>query len=250
MPTVSVFIITKNEEENILRCLESVKPIADEIVVVDDFSTDRTLEICKQEGCRVFEHKFTGYAAQKQFALEQTTCDWVLSLDADEVLTPKSEIELLEWKTRTDIEENGYKIPFDLIYLGHLMKFSGTCVAKLRLFCRTKGRFMEVTVHEDIILEGKIGRMKYHILHYSYRDLSHHIQKLNTYTSDAARGYIQKNRRFSHFQAVLKFPVNFFIFYFLRLGILDGFPGFMWSLLASFYGTLKIAKTIELQKKK
>ena len=258
MPRLSVVIIAFNEEKNILRCIRSVQPVADEIVLVDSGSADSTIAIAREAGCRIFERPFDGYGKQKQFAVDQAVNDWVFSLDADEVVSPGllSELQLLfqsrakEFSDSHSAEEDevsSYTIPFSLCFMGKILKHSGTGREHhLRIFNRQQGHFTETPVHEGIVTRGKTKVLNGKIIHYSYRDIRHHIEKINTYTTQAAEGYVAQKKRFSKGWVALKFPISFFTFYFIRLGILDGYPGFMWSFLAAFYGAVKIAKTIEL----
>ncbi|MFH1161300.1 MAG: glycosyltransferase family 2 protein [bacterium] len=248
MPTITVVIIAFNEEHNIRRCIESVKPLAGEIVVVDSMSTDQTGAICQSLGCRVIRREFDGFGTQKQFAVDQATHDWVFSIDADETVTPELVDEIRELFREPTLEEAGFTMCFSLVYLGRKLKHGGAgSDYHLRLFNRKKGGFTRVKVHEGVIVTGKIRQLRGELLHYSYRNLTHHLEKLNYYTSRAAEGYIQKGKRFSRIWAALKFPVSFIQFYFLKGGFLDGYPGFMWSLLAALYAVLKIAKSIELR---
>jgi glycosyltransferase involved in cell wall biosynthesis len=255
MTKLSVTIITLNEEANILRTLESVKPFADEIVVVDSMSTDLTARICTDFGCRVIQRKFDGYGATKQFAVDQAANDWIFSIDADEEVSAELQHEIrLMFADRPEISENqhyaAFMVPRVLHFMGRIMKHS--CVGEellLRLFDRTRGRFTTVAVHESIETEGDAGKLRGRLVHYSYRDISHHIEKLNGYTSLAANDYHKKGKKFSKVWAALKFPVSFFKFYILKGGFRDGYPGFMWSFLAGVYGTLKVAKTIEMSEK-
>jgi glycosyltransferase involved in cell wall biosynthesis len=250
---LSVVIITHNEEAVILRCLESVRSIADEILVVDSFSTDRTADLCKACGCHVLQKEFTGYGPQKQFAVNQAANDWVLSLDADEVVTSDLALEINREIRNNDyeIQKSGYKIPFSLHYMGKILKHSGVGNERhLRIFDRRKGGFSLVPVHEGIEITGSTGVFSGKIIHYSYRDIRHHIDKINTYTSRAAEGYVRKGRSFPKWWVALKMPVSFFTFYFIKGGILDGYPGFIWSFLAAFYASLKIVKTIEISMEK
>jgi glycosyltransferase involved in cell wall biosynthesis len=251
MQQLSVVIITHNEEENIPRCILSVKNLADEILVVDSFSEDRTVEICNSSGCKVISHSFEGYGQQKQFGVEQAANGWILSLDADEVISDELKQEIKTLLQKETISHGGYQIPFSLFYMGRILKYSGTGNEfHLRLFDRTKGRFTVVKVHEGVEVNGPVGTLKGKILHYSYRDLFHHLQKINTYTTQAAEGYTAQGRRFSKAWVVIKFPVSFFVFYIIKLGILDGYPGFLWSFFAALYGSVKVAKTIEMQENK
>jgi glycosyltransferase involved in cell wall biosynthesis len=251
MQKLSVVIITHNEEENILRCIDSIKDLADEILVVDSFSADRTVEICNSCGCRVISHQFEGYGQQKQFGVDQAGNDWILSLDADEVVTDELKQEIRNMLQKEPVPHRGYLIPFSLFYMGRILRYSGTGKEfHLRLFDRTKGRFTEVKVHEGVEVNGPVGTLKGKVIHYSYHDLFHHLQKINTYTTQAAEGYTNRGRTFSKTWVVFKFPISFFIFYVIKLGILDGYPGFLWSFFAAFYGSVKVAKTIEMQEKK
>jgi glycosyltransferase involved in cell wall biosynthesis len=248
MHKLSVVIITYNEEENILRCVNSVNGLADEIVIVDSLSTDRTAEICRSAGCKVIPHAFEGYGQQKQFAVDHAANDWILSLDADEVVTPELKAEIKALMEQDSIPCDGYRICFSLFYMGRELRRFGS--HSLRLFDRRKSRFRVVMVHESVEADGTIGNLKGRIIHYSYRDLSHHFQKINSYTSRAAEENAKDGKHYRKAWVAFKFPVSFFIYYFIRLGILDGYPGFLWSFFAALYGSLKVAKTIELQKKK
>jgi glycosyltransferase involved in cell wall biosynthesis len=253
MPKLSVVIITRNEEKNILHCLNSVKGVADEIVVVDSMSADNTPEICRKFGCNVFSREFDGYGSQKQFAVDKASNDWVFSIDADEVVSEKlqNEINLLfRQGPADDIAHPAYKIPFSLCYMGRILRYGGVGNEfHLRLFNRTAGKFTTVPVHEGIEVKGTWGVLKGKIIHHSYRDISHHLEKINTYTSQAAEGYQRRGKSFSKIWVALKFPTSFISYYFVKRGFLDGHPGFMWSFLAAVSATLKVAKTIELSRK-
>ncbi|MCK9218813.1 MAG: glycosyltransferase family 2 protein [Bacteroidales bacterium] len=255
MLSISVVIIVRNEEKVILRCLNSVQPFADEIVVVDSCSNDHTATICRDFGCKVFQREFDGFGSQKQFAVNQATHDWVFSIDADEVVTDELQQEILTIKKdfkptaeKTGNQDVGFRIPFSLCFMGHIMRYSG--VGKevhLRIFNRTHGRFTLVPVHEGIEVQGHVGLLKGKIIHYSYRNISHHLEKINGYTTQAAQGYFDQGKVYSKLWPALKFPASFLSFYVLKKGFMDGYPGFMWSFLAAVYATLKVAKTIELK---
>ena len=256
MPELSVVIITRNEEKNILRCLESVRPVAGEIVVVDSMSADRTPQICRDFGCKVFFREFDGYGRQKQFAVDMASNDWVLSIDADEVVSEELREELRKvfdqagHRVTESQSQSGYNIPFSLFFMGKVLRHGGVGNEfHLRLFNRTKGGFTTVPVHEGIEVQGPVGILKGRIIHYSFRDISHHLEKINIYTSQAAEGYQNREKSFSKGWIAFKFPVSFISCYFIKLGFLDGYPGFIWSFLAAVYSTLKAAKTIELTRK-
>jgi glycosyltransferase involved in cell wall biosynthesis len=247
MTGLTVTIITHQEERNISRCLEAIKGLPGEILVVDSFSTDKTVEICESYGSRVILREFKGYVDQKQFAVNEAKNDWVLLLDADEVVTEVLKNELTSLFKQEKIPFCGYEIRFSLFYLGKIMHHSGVGFEHhLRLFNRKSGAFKFSNVHEEIKLNGPAGRLKGAIIHYSYNDLHHHLEKSNIYTSLAAQHYIQKGKRYHKLWVAFKFPLTFLIYYFIKGGILDGYPGFMWSFFAAFYTTVKIAKTIEM----
>ncbi|MDP1620713.1 MAG: glycosyltransferase family 2 protein [Bacteroidales bacterium] len=257
MPKLSVVIITFNEETNIRRTLDSVKPIADEIVVVDSMSTDNTIDICREFGCKVYQREFDGYGTQKQFATEQASNDWIFSIDGDEVVTDELQKEILTMFTDmtgtgfSGPNHSGYFVHRSLHFMGKILRHSGVGKESLlRLFNRTKGGFTTVTVHEGVEVTGSTGTLQGRLIHYSYRGISHHLEKINTYTSLAAEEYIKKGRSFPLFWVALKFPATFLTVYIIKGGILDGYPGFMWSFLAAIYASLKVAKTIERSQKK
>jgi glycosyltransferase involved in cell wall biosynthesis len=249
MPPISAVIIVKNEEERIRACLDSLKPCAAEIVVVDSMSTDHTPEICMEYGCRVIRREFDGYGNQKQFAVDQAVNDWVLSVDADEVLGPELQEEMKGLSASGELPFDAYTIPFSLVYMGRILKHSGVGnESHLRLFSRKKGRFTTSPVHEGVHTSGSTGKLKNRILHYSYRDISHHLEKINIYTSQASAGLVKRGKTFTPLRIAIKFPVSFFVCYIIKGGLLDGYPGFLWSYFAAFYTTVKFAKTRELQK--
>ena len=253
MPRLSVAIITLNEALNIKRCIDSVNSFASEILVVDSGSVDGTADMCEACGCRVLSRAFDGFASQKQFAVDNALYDWVFSIDADEVVSPELEKELQEFAGTTipgeELTVKGYYIPFVLHFMGRIIKHCGKG-KNLRLFDRRHCRFNNVPVHETIEVEGKPGTMKGRIIHYSYRDISHHLEKINFYSSRAAEGYHRKGKKFPLILLPFRLPATFGIFYFRMLGFLDGYPGFMWAFLAGIYSTIKAAKTIELDKLK
>jgi len=249
MTKLTVVIITHNEEDAIQRCLDSVKPVADEIVVVDSLSDDYTAEICRTNGCKVFSREFDGYGAQKQFGVDQASNNWILSVDADEVLTKELQEEINRVKTDL-IGNTGFKIPFSLSYMGKILKHGGVGhESHLRLFNRNKGRFTQVPVHEGVEVDGTIGLLKGKIIHYSYHDLSHQLEKINKYSSQAAQNFRNKGKSFPKWWVALKFPASFFTIYFIKKGFLDGYAGFLWSFLNAIYATAKVAKTIEQDQK-
>ena len=244
---LSVVIITLNEERNIRRAVTSVLPVADEVVVVDSGSADGTAGICRELGCRWIVRDFDGYGIQKQFAVDEARHDWVLVLDADEEATPALLEEIRKLKALPGGPPcAGYRIPRSLFYMGRILRHGGAGGERLlRLFDRRRGRFTQVAVHEEIVSEGSTGNLQGALVHHSYANLAHHLDKLNTYSTLAAEDYRRAGRRFPKAWAAVKFPVTFFTFYILKGGFRDGYPGFVWSFLAGVYAAVKIAKTLE-----
>jgi glycosyltransferase involved in cell wall biosynthesis len=246
MKGLSVIIIVKNEKDNIRNCLESVK-WAQEIVVVDDWSTDSTLEICKEYTDRIYQKKLTSYGEQKQFALDKATGEWVLSIDADEIVTPELKREI---SAAINQKFDGFYIKRRFYFLNHLMRFGGCGREKyLRLFKRNKGRFGEGLVHEKIIVNGKIGQIKGYIIHKSYKDIFHYFEKFNRYTTLAAEQKFKQGKKATLYHFFIPL-LEFFYKFFLKLGFLDGIPGFLWASFSSFYVFTKYAKLWEMQRSK
>ena len=245
---LSVVIITCNEETDLPGCLDSVRELGAEIVVVDNHSADRTLEIARRHTSNVHTRAFNGFAAQKQFAIEKATRSWMLSLDADERLTPGLAREIKALLSGAPAE-SGYEIPFEIHYLGRRLRFGGLGSERhLRLFRKDCGRFSG-DVHEGFALAGPVGRLSGKIQHYPYRDLDEHLDKLNRYTTMAARAGLVQGRRITPFHHLLP-PWVFFVRYGLRLGFLDGRAGLMQAVMAAFTTWTKYMKLAELQSRK
>jgi glycosyltransferase involved in cell wall biosynthesis len=274
---LSVVIITFNEEANIGRTLESVKPlVADgkgEIIVVDSGSTDRTVEIAKSFGAKVFVDEWKGYAAQKNSAIDKATGDWILSLDADEVVErdlaslvayviskrqphPKQELLSAMGVTTSHADLQGFWIQRRNLFLGRWLRHGGFWPdLKLRLFRKGSGRFENRAVHEDIAFAGKAGRLKgvlSALVHHSYPTLSDYIDHMNRYSSLGAEMVVAKRNgrvRFSVINIVLRPLATFLYNYFLRLGFLDGREGLLLHLYHAVYVSWKYAKAWELSRK-
>jgi glycosyltransferase involved in cell wall biosynthesis len=263
---LSVVIITNNEEANIGRTLASVQPlVADgkgEVIIVDSGSTDRTVEIARSFGTKVFFEEWKGYAAQKNSAIGKATGDWILSLDADEALSEDlpNEVMLalgrqanLKVEIQLDRPEflDGFLIPRRNFFLGKWIKRGGFWPdPKLRLFRRGKGRFEDRVVHEDVSLEGRTGRLIHPLLHHSYPTLADYIDHMNRYSSLGAEMTVAGGRRgFSFFNIVLRPWATFLYNYFFRLGFLDGREGLLLHLYHGVYVSWKYAKAWELARK-
>jgi glycosyltransferase involved in cell wall biosynthesis len=242
---ISVFIITFNEEKIIEQCLKNLS-WANEIIVVDSKSTDKTVAICEKYGAKVFLKDFENYGKQKQFALNKTNNDWVLSLDADEVLSDGliDEIKSLNLK---NTKIHGYLIPRTHIFLNKIFKYgSENRKPILRLFNKNNGSFLENKVHEKIIVEGEIGKLKNELLHYTVIDFENAILKQTKYSLLGGEFLYEKNKKVSVFKVIIKFPFEFIRVYFFQRNFLNGYQGFIWSMLASYSSFIKYAKLFDL----
>jgi glycosyltransferase involved in cell wall biosynthesis len=285
---LSVVIITYNEEANIARTLASVQPlVADgkgEIIVVDSGSTDRTVEIAKSYGAKVFIEEWKGFAAQKNSAIDKASGDWILSLDADEEFdtglageifgamhgrhdvessdsTKRDSFEMVEEVMRVEEAEArgdpvtpvGFWIPRKNFFLGRWIRHGGFWPdPKLRLFRRGMARFEDRAVHEDARLtEGIAGHLKHALLHHSYPTLADYLDHMNRYSSLGAEMVAAKGPvRFSAFNIVVRPAATFLYNYFFRLGFLDGREGLLLHLYHATYVSWKYSKAWELSRKR
>jgi glycosyltransferase involved in cell wall biosynthesis len=268
---LSVVIITYNEEANLARTLESVKPLVEngkgEIVVVDAGSTDRTVEIAKSYSAKVFIEDWKGYAAQKNSAIEKASGDWVLSLDADEEVNSELAEELVgpvsqdsphEWcftmQLRTqNSSPAGYWIARKNFFLGRWIKHGGFWPdPKLRLFRRGTGRFEDRLVHEDVKINGQTASLpRGALLHHSYPTLTDYIDHMNRYSSLGAQmANAQKPRGFSFIDIAIRPGATFLYNYFFRLGFLDGREGLLLHLYHAVYVSWKYAKAWEMARQR
>jgi glycosyltransferase involved in cell wall biosynthesis len=238
----SVVIITQNEERNIGDALESVRDF-DDIVVVDAFSSDRTVEICKNYTERVYQHEWPGFSLQKQRAVDYAKHAWVLVLDADERVTPVLIAEMIK-----EIAGNGYSgfyVPRKNYFLGSWIRHSAWWPDyTLRLFRKETARFEPREVHEKVIVSGSTKQLMSPLLHYTYRTLSDYTNKMETYTTLAAREIVRQKGLPSPLTLVVNPMAVFVKMYFLRQGFRDGINGFMLAVLYAFQTFLKYAKAI------
>jgi glycosyltransferase involved in cell wall biosynthesis len=273
--TLSVVIITHNEEANLPRTLESVMPLVrdgkGEIIVVDSGSTDRTVEIAKSFGAKVFIEEWKGYAAQKNSAIDKASGDWILSLDADEELESELVIELCEGSSAKpnewcltmqhsrDLAQEarggapvGFRIPRKNFFIGRWIKHGGFWPdPKLRLFRKGDARFEDRLVHEDARLtQGISAKLSHTLVHHSYPTLADYIDHMNRYSSLGAEMVVAKGPvRFSVINIILRPLATFIYNYFFRLGFLDGREGLLLHLYHAAYVSWKYAKAWELGKK-
>jgi glycosyltransferase involved in cell wall biosynthesis len=238
---ISATIITCNEERNIPRVIESLR-CADEVVVVDSGSTDRTVEIASKLGARVVEMPWRGYAGQKNFASSQASNDWILSLDADEALSESLEAEIWQIK-KNGPEFDGYTMPRLAQYLGRWILHSGWYPdRKVRLFDRRNAKWVGDYVHESVVVAGRIGHLKENLLHFTCDSLSEHLKTMDRYTTLAAAQLVDQKRKIGWALLVLDPAWTFVRSYILKLGFLDGTEGLAIAYMAAFYNFLKYTK--------
>jgi glycosyltransferase involved in cell wall biosynthesis len=243
---LTVTVITHNEAPSIAAALESVS-WADEIVVIDSHSTDETAALARRYTSEVELRDWAGYGPQKNYAADRASHDWILSLDADERLTPELGAEIRELMHRGPAAQ-GYRIPRVSYYLGRWIRSTDWYPdLHLRLYDRRAARWSERRIHETVELQGSVGKLRGEMLHYPYRDISEHLTKIDQYTTLAAEQWAAEGRRATALHAFVYPRLAFFRNYILRRGFRDGQTGLVVSLLNSYYVFLKYAKLIELQ---
>lgn len=251
MVKLSVVIITFNEERNIARCLASVKGVADEIVVVDSFSTDRTAEICASFGVRFLQHPFTGYIEQKNYALGCAAFDHILSMDADEALSPELEKSILDVKSSWTHE--AFTMNRLTNYCGQFIRHGGWYPdRKIRLFKKGKGKWAGENPHDRYVPENPQNTqfLKGDLLHYSYYSIEEHIAQVNKFSSIGARSALAAGKRGSLVAIIFKPFYRFIRDYFLLAGFLDGYKGFLVAVISAHATFLKYTKLRVLQNEK
>ena len=239
---LSVIVITRNEERNIDACLRSVA-WADDIVVVDAESADRTVEFARRYTDRVFIERWAGFSAAKTSATAKALHEWVLWIDADERVTPALAEEIRGLLSGESIPCAGYRMPRKAYFLGKWIRHCGWYPGEvLRLFRKSRARFSDSPVHESLILDGPAGRLRGDLDHYTDEDLDHYFVKFNSYTTLAA-GELHRSGRRAGLAALLFRPaVTFFKMYILKRGFLDGMHGFVLCALSAAYVFAKYAK--------
>ena len=229
---LSVIIIARDEERNIGPCLDSVL-WADEVVVVDAFSQDRTVAVCQEKGVRVFRREWDGFVRQKRFALERAKGPWVLSLDADERVTEGLKQEILSILLSGDATCDGYAIPRRSYFLGKWIKHGGWYPGyQLRLFRKTKVRLPESRVHEGFVVDGRIGHLREDILHNTYPTMGHMLEKIHRYSTWLALDRLEREEKRIRWFDFFIHPVGAFLRkYVSLLGFLDGIHGLILALM-------------------
>jgi glycosyltransferase involved in cell wall biosynthesis len=244
---LSVTVITKNEAGDIGAALESVK-WADEIIVVDSESTDDTVRIARTFTDRVIVKSWPGYVDQKNFAAEQASHDWILSLDADERVTPELGNEIRTTLARP--AHAAYRMPRVTWHLGRWIRSTDWYPDyQLRLYDRRKARWTGRYVHESVAVDGSIGQLRSELQHFAYRDISDHLDTIDRYTTFAARQMRENGRRAGLLRLAAHPPLAFLRNYVARGGFREGIPGFIVSSMNAYYVFLKFAKLRELEAK-
>jgi glycosyltransferase involved in cell wall biosynthesis len=247
--SISVIIIAKNEADNLQLSLPKLH-WCDDIVLVNDNSTDNTLEIAEQFGCKIFNRAFDGFGTQKQYAVSKAAHQWILNIDADEVLSDEliKEILSIDFKNTATV---GYTIPIRHVFLGKVFLHGKESNFKhLRLFNKLSGNFDDAKVHEKVRINGPISALKNVVLHYSYKDLKHYFDKFNQYTSIGAIKLKEKGKSRSLMLTVASFPFYFLKHFFVYRNFMNGKSGFIWSYLSAWYHVVKYLKLHELNSKK
>ena len=244
MPTLSVILITRNEEANLADCLASLEGIAQQVVVVDTNSSDRTLDIAKSYGAVIAQPQdWPGFGPQKNRALDLATGEWVLSLDADERLTPALKSEIVT-AIHHSAHVDCFAIPRLSWYCGRFIRHSGWNPDYVdRLFKRGSARFSDDLVHERLIPSGQVAKLENPMLHYSFMDYSQVLQKIDRYSTASAEQAFAKGKTSTPLKAVLHGAWSFFRTYFLQAGFLDGPQGFtlaMSNAQGTYYRYIKL----------
>jgi glycosyltransferase involved in cell wall biosynthesis len=244
MVRLSVVVITLNEERNLDRCLTSVRDLCDEIIVVDSHSGDRTVEIAEQHNAKVVRQAFLGYVAQKNFATEQAKNNWILSIDADEAVSDELRTAIL--KVKASPEQDAYYVSRLTNYCGKWIRHCGWYPdKKIRLYDRTKGRWVGEQIHESWEPHSggsAIGALTGDLLHYSYYTISDHLKQIEKFSEILASRAIAQGKLPGLLKVLLAPKWKFFTDYFIKLGFLDGYHGYLVCKLSAFATFVKYSK--------
>jgi glycosyltransferase involved in cell wall biosynthesis len=246
--SISAVVITLNEEANIEGCLRSLS-FADEIVVLDSFSTDRTVELARRYTDKVSCREFVGFSDQKNAAIELATGEWVFIVDADEVV-PVGLAKEIAAAVQTD-EFDSYRMPRSTDFLGRNMRHSGWYPDyQLRLARKSKAHIPDRLVHETLEVDGACGTLKNALIHYSYPDLNTYLRKMLLYTGSAARQKAREGRKASPLDLLLNPPMVFFKMYVIKQGFMDGLHGLVLSVLSACSAAIRYITLWELNRDK
>jgi len=246
---ISVTIIALNEEADLPRCLESLD-FADEVILVDSGSTDRTVEIAKAKGAKVIQEPWHGYGAQKNFAMGHATRPWVLNIDADEVITPELREEIFR-EIASDKAADGYAVARKTFYMGRWIRYGGWYPNYVtRLVRRERGRWTEPNVHEELRVEGELRQLRNPMLHYTFSDTADQVRTNMRYARQGALDLSAKGMAPSYMKLLAKPLGKFCETYFLKRGFLDGLPGLIISVNAAHSMFLKYAYLMEMSRRR
>ncbi|MGL4391847.1 MAG: glycosyltransferase family 2 protein [Fusobacteriaceae bacterium] len=242
-------MITLNEEKNLERTLKAVEGLADEIIIVDSGSTDKTVLIAEKFGAKVIFQKWLGYGQQRNIAIENSSGEWILCIDADEEIQPKLSKKIKE--IINCIDENSKEVVFEIkmisVCFGKILRYGGwgECYS-VRFFKKGKGYFNSNDVHEEFVTDCKILKIEEHLLHYSYLTLEEYFSRFNRYTTEGALEYYSRGKKSSVTQIIFNPIYKFLRMYIFRLGFLDGIEGLMISVTSSLYSMVKYFKLREI----
>lgn len=248
-PKVSVVVIAYNDEPNMRPCLESVT-WADELIVVDSFSTDRTEAIAREFTEKIFQHEFHGFGRLRNAAMAHASHEWIFSLDTDERATPEIREEICR-TIEGDGHADAYFVPRQNYFLGRRIRHCGWYpdYRQPQLFRKSRMRYREDLVHEGFELDGRIGHLRAHVLQFPFRNVDHYLHKHDRYTDLMAQRMVDQGRQFQMHQFITHPWWTFAKMYLFRAGFLDGMPGLILSGLYGYYNFVKYAKFWELSKK-
>lgn len=245
---LSVAMITLNEERILEKTLKSVMEFADEIVIVDSGSTDKTKEIAEKYGARFISQKWLGYGMQRNKAIDSATHEWILNIDADEEISPALKERIIKIKNGGE-EGEVFSINFSSVCFGKKLKHGGWSNSyHVRLFKKSAGRFNDNMVHEEFQTDKKVYTIKEDIFHHSYLTLQDYFIKFNRYTTEGAIEYYKKGKKLSVLQIIFNPIYKFIKMYIIRLGFLDGIEGLMIAVASAMYSMVKYFKLREIYK--
>lgn len=247
MTKITAIIPTLNEEVHIADAIKSVS-FADEIIVIDSYSTDKTIEIAEKLHVKIIKRKFDDFSSQKNFAIDQAKHSWIYILDADERVTPEVEVEILN-AVKNPKDFVGFYVKRTFYFCGRKLNYGGCQRGKVvRLFLKEYCRYNGSPVHETIIAKGKLGFFKNKIEHYSYKSYDHYISKMNHYGALRGKQFFNEGRKVNFYHILIKPFARFIIHYFIRLGFLDGFPGYVFAKTQAYGVYTKYLKLWHLNK--
>lgn len=247
--TLSVAMITYNEEKILDKTLQSIYHLADEIIIVDSGSTDGTQDIAEKYGAKFVHQDWLGYGPQRNVAIQLCQSEWILNIDADEEISPAL-YDKIQKIIQKPVKEKVYKVSFTSVCFGKKIYHGGWSGAKkVRLFYRGSGEFNHNMVHEEFETQETVGVLQEEIYHHSYIDLEDYFTKFNRYTSEGAKDAFRKQKKVTSLKIILEPFYKFLRMYFLRLGFLDGLEGFILANTSAMYSMVKYYKLYELSQK-